>query len=82
VPSETQETPDLRSTPAAPPQQVRIDQNAPGAAERRKEAEDRLIEWMRRSLRSSSLAGKLEVTGERLKASELDDVKRTLEGGK
>ena len=82
VPCETQETPDLRSTPAAPPQQVRIDQDAPGASARRAAAEERLMTWMERALRSSPLGERYRLSDDPLKASELDDVERTLEGGR
>ena len=80
VPCETQETPDLRSKPGAPPQQIRINQDAPGAAERRAKVEADLVDWMRRSLKSSSLDGKLTVSDEPLKASELGAVRTTLGG--
>ena len=81
VPCETQQTPDLRSIAGAPPQQIRINQNAPGAAERREQVEQDLIKWMKRSLESSSLRGKLTVSDEPLKATELGAVRKTLGGG-
>ena len=78
VPCETQETPDLRSIPAAPPQQLRINQNAPGAAERRAEVEANLLKWMKRELKRSPLGNSFEVSDEPLKAGELGAVKQTL----
>jgi virulence factor Mce-like protein len=81
VPCETQEPPDLRSKPDQAPQQVRINQNAPGAAERRAEVDAALVKWMRRALQSSPLDGKLTVSDEPITAADLPAVKRTLEGG-
>jgi len=78
VPCETQELPDLRSTPAAPPRQIRVNQNAPGAAERRAKANATLMRWMRRSLKSSRLGDDYTLSKEPLKRSELDDVVKTL----
>jgi len=82
VPCETQERPDLRSNPGAAPQQRRIDQNAPGAAERRKRANEIAMEWMEDSLKMSGLDKALDLVDEPLRRDELDDVVRTLGGGK
>ena len=81
VPCETQERPDLRTKIQAPPRQIRINQNAPGAAERRADANKRLIEWMQRDLVRNRLEKKYEIADEPLKASEIPAVKRTLEAG-
>jgi phospholipid/cholesterol/gamma-HCH transport system substrate-binding protein len=82
VPCETQERPDLRSKPAAPPPSVRINQNAPGAAARRAEATERLLKWMRNSMKQSGMDERFELSEEPLKDDQIDDVKRTLEGGR
>jgi phospholipid/cholesterol/gamma-HCH transport system substrate-binding protein len=81
VPCETQQGPDLRSTPEAPPRMIEIDQNAPGAAARRAKATEELLEWMRHSMRQNGWDKRLELSDEPLKPAELDDVRRTLEGG-
>jgi virulence factor Mce-like protein len=82
VPCETQERPDLRSKPAAPPQSVKINQDAPGAAERRAKATEALLEWMKNSMKQSGMDERFTLSDEPLKADEIDDVKRTLEGGR
>ena len=82
VPCETQERPDLRSKPDAPPRSVRINQNAPGAAERRKKVDKALMEFMKNSLEQSRLGEHYELSDEPLKESEIDDVRRTLGMGK
>jgi phospholipid/cholesterol/gamma-HCH transport system substrate-binding protein len=81
VPCETQERPDLRTKIQAPPQQIRINQNAPGAAERRAEATKKLMDWMERDLKATGLDKKYELSDEPLKRSEIPAVKRTLEAG-
>ena len=81
VACETQEQPDLRSKAVAPPQQRRIVQDSPAAVARRAIANDALTEWMDRALKSSGLDQRFELSDEPLTAAELDDVKRTLEGG-
>jgi phospholipid/cholesterol/gamma-HCH transport system substrate-binding protein len=78
VACETQERPDMRSRPDAPPRQVRINQNAPGAAARRLAANARLMEFMQDSLKSSGLDKAYTLSDEPLKAAEIDDVKKTL----
>jgi len=78
VPCETQERPDLRTNPAAPPRQVRINQNAPGAAARRRRANEAVMDWMRDNLRMSGLDRVLRLSDEPLRRDELDDVRRTL----
>lgn len=80
VACETQQGPDMRSKAAAPPRAVRIDQNADGAAERRAEANEALLAWMRRSLKGSTLGEHLKLSDEPLKRSELGAVVETLEG--
>jgi ABC-type transporter Mla subunit MlaD len=78
VPCETQERPDLRTIPGAAPAGVRIDQNAPGAAQRRARARAVALDWMREQLDSSGLGKSLTLSDEPLRADELDDVRRTL----
>jgi phospholipid/cholesterol/gamma-HCH transport system substrate-binding protein len=78
VPCETQERPDLRTQAAPVPGQIRINQNAPGAAGRRAKANDRLMRWMRNQMKVVGWDKRLTLSKEPLKASELDAVRRTL----
>jgi virulence factor Mce-like protein len=82
VACETQERPDLRSKPEAPPRTVRINQNAPGAAARRAAATERLLDWMKNSMKQTGMDKRFELSDEPLTAGELDDVKATLAGGR
>lgn len=82
VPCETQERPDLRTVNQPAPRGFRIDQNAPGAAERRTKARKAVMEWMRDQLVYSGLDDDLKLSDELLRPDEIDDVKRTLEGGR
>jgi phospholipid/cholesterol/gamma-HCH transport system substrate-binding protein len=78
VPCETQERPDLRTQALPVPNQIRINQNAPGAAERRKKADEVLMDWMRDQMKLVGWDKRLKLSKEPLKASELDDLRRTL----
>jgi hypothetical protein len=80
VPCETQERPDLRSNPGTAPQQRRIDQNAPGAAERRVRANAIAMDWMRDQLEMTGLNESMKLVDEPLRRDEIDDVVRTLGG--
>jgi virulence factor Mce-like protein len=80
VPCETQEGPDMRSKPAAPPRAHRIDHNAPGAAARRAKAQAALLDWMRDAMKQSGLDKSLKLVDEPLRRSELGAVVETLEG--
>lgn len=78
VPCETQEPPDLRTRPAAPPTAIRVDQNAPGAAERRARAIAAVQEWMADELKRSPLGEVYTLSSELLRADQIDDVVRGL----
>jgi len=78
VPCETQEPPDLRTKVAPAPQQIRIKQNAPGAAKRRAKAEKVVLDWMRDQMKLVGWDKRLKLSEEPLKDSELDAVRRTL----
>jgi len=80
VPCETQERPNLESQPQAPPQGFKIDQNAAGAAERRAKARAVAMEWMQDQLEMTGLDKALTLSDEPLKAGEIDDVRRTVNG--
>ena len=81
VPCETQERPDLRTKIQPAPQQIRINQNAPGAAERRKVAYKKAADWMERALKSAGLDDKYKASDEPISAADLPKVKATMEGG-
>ena len=81
VPCETQEPPDLRTIVQAPPQQIKINQHAPGADARRARVQKALMAWMRDELKRSPLGDHYKLSDEPLKASEIDDVARSV-GGK
>jgi hypothetical protein len=81
VPCETQESPDLRTRVQQPPQQVRINQNAPGAALRRAKVQAALKDWMGDELERSGLDGRFEVSDEPLTAGEIPQVAKQVNGG-
>jgi phospholipid/cholesterol/gamma-HCH transport system substrate-binding protein len=78
VPCETQEQPDLRSIPAAPPQGRKIDQNAPGAAERRAKAQADALDWMREEIKRTGWDSAVKLSDEPLTRSQIDLVRKTL----
>jgi ABC-type transporter Mla subunit MlaD len=80
VPCETQERPDLNTQIQAPPQGFKVDQDAPGAAERRVKSRAIAMEWMQDQLEMTGLDKALTLTDEPLKAGEIDDVRRTVNG--
>ena len=81
VPCETQQPPDLRTKVQPPPTAIRVDQNAPGATVRRAAAERTALDWMRGQLKATGLDRSLTLSDEPLRADQIDDVVRTLEGG-
>jgi virulence factor Mce-like protein len=82
VPCETQPVPDLRTRVQQAPRAVKVNHNAPGAAERRAKAREIAMKWMEGQLKYSGLDKELTLVDEPLKASEIDDVVRTLRGGR
>jgi ABC-type transporter Mla subunit MlaD len=78
TPCETQEPPDLRTRPAAPPTAIKVDQDAPGAAARRADAIDAVQDWMAEELQRSGLDKVLSLSDELLRADQIDDVARGL----
>jgi virulence factor Mce-like protein len=78
VPCETQERPDLRTNALPAPQQIRINHNAPGAAERRAKAEKVLHGWMRDQMKLVGWDKRLKLSKEPMTRAELDDLRRTL----
>ena len=81
VPCETQQAPDLRTYVQEPPQQIKINHNAPGAAERRARVNESLMKWMRDELMRSRLGDHYTLSDEPLKASEIPAVAKAV-GGK
>ena len=82
VPCETQVKPDLSTKIQAPPAGIRVDQDAPGAAERRVRARAVALDWMREQLTYSGLDGKLRVSDQLLQPGELAEVRKTLGTGR
>jgi len=61
-PCENQESPDLRSQPAAPPQQWKADTSSKAFQDRYDLAKTRAVDWLRGQLKDEKLADKLKVT--------------------
>jgi hypothetical protein len=61
APCETQEPPDLRSDPAAPPPQRTVDTGAQAFLDRYAKARGEAVEWLRRQLRIEGLDDLLKV---------------------
>jgi hypothetical protein len=80
VPCETQEPPDMRTRVQAPPQQIKVNQHAPGADARRARVQSALMDWMRDELKRSALGDHYTLSDEPLKASEIPAVARSVGG--
>jgi hypothetical protein len=61
VPCETQQAPDLRSTPAPPPPGNKVSTSGPGYAQRYAKAQDAAVKWMQDSIKREGLANELKV---------------------
>ncbi|MGH2967923.1 MAG: hypothetical protein ACRDK0_02485, partial [Solirubrobacteraceae bacterium] len=61
VPCETQESPDLRSQPGAPPEQKQVDTGTKAFKDRYALAKGRAVDWLKEQLKREGLDGKLEV---------------------
>jgi phospholipid/cholesterol/gamma-HCH transport system substrate-binding protein len=64
VPCETQETPDLRTNPAAPPPQKTVDTGTAAFRERYAQARGDAVQWLRRALRVEGLQDVLDTVDE------------------
>jgi phospholipid/cholesterol/gamma-HCH transport system substrate-binding protein len=62
VPCETQEPPDLRSTPAKPPAQRTVDTSTPAFQARFAKARDRAIDWLEGQLKTEGLQDTIRVS--------------------
>ena len=81
VPCETQDPPNLQTRPADPPAGVKVNQNAPGALERRIASREIARSWMAEELQRSVLGDHFTVGDDLLRADQIDDVVAGLEGG-
>jgi hypothetical protein len=61
----------MRSKAQAPPRQIKINQNAPGADERRARVQKALTEWMATQLEVTGLDKRYTLSDAPLKAGEL-----------
>ena len=66
VPCETQQQPDLRSTPAPPPPGRKVSTSGPGYAERYAKAQATAIKWLKERIKIEGLQGNLRVSDEPL----------------
>jgi virulence factor Mce-like protein len=71
VPCETQQPPDLRSTPAAPPPQSKVDTSNPLFQARWAKVRQYGIDLMRQSLQREGLAGQFKVLDKDITASDI-----------
>lgn len=62
VPCETQEAPDLRSIPDAPPPAIRVSRSGEAYAARLERAQGTALSWLRRQLRLEGLTSRLRVS--------------------
>jgi ABC-type transporter Mla subunit MlaD len=78
VPCETQDAPDMRSVAGPAPRQIRIDQNAPGAAARRAKARTDVMDWMRDQMKLVGWDSKMKLSDQPFRLSDLPALRRTL----
>src|SRR3954464_854133 len=71
VPCETQQTPDLRSNPAAPPPQSKVDTSNPLFQERWAQVRQYGIDLMRQSLQREGLGGQFKVLDKDISAGDI-----------
>jgi phospholipid/cholesterol/gamma-HCH transport system substrate-binding protein len=64
APCETQQTPDLRTIPGAPPPQRTIDTNSAAFQARYAKARDAAIAWLRKSIKADGLTNVLKVVSQ------------------
>jgi hypothetical protein len=72
VPCETQQPPDLRSTPGPPPPQRRIDVTSPAYVKRYELAKARAVKWLERTLKLQGLDTVLSVTTQDVTAATVE----------
>jgi hypothetical protein len=73
-PCENQESPDLRSQPADPPQQWKADTSTQAFKDRYALAKGRAVDWLKGQLKREGLDGKLKVTDEDATKGLIDQV--------
>jgi hypothetical protein len=82
VPCETQEVPNLDSTPSAPPPMIRVNQSSPAARRLEARGREAASTWLRRRLEADGLDRALKVVTEPLKLADLPALRRTFGGGR
>jgi virulence factor Mce-like protein len=79
VPCETQQQPDLRTNPGAPPAGFKVQQpSTPEALARYAKAQATAIEWLRKQIKTQGLSDELKVSDQPLTTDRLDAIKSTL----
>jgi len=73
-PCENQQTPDLRSQPADPPQQWKADTSTQAFKDRYALAKGRAVDWLKEQLKTEGLADKLKVTDQDATKDLIDQV--------
>ena len=76
VPCETQQQPDLRTVPQAPPSAIKVNQHAPGADERRARAVGKLVGLVRREVKRLGLDKQLRVSAKPLTRDLLSQLRK------
>ncbi len=76
VPCETQEPPDLRSTPGAAPAAIRVDHSSPAAIERRETSTAVAVSALRRVLKATGMDDEFRVAETPLTAAQLRSLPR------
>jgi virulence factor Mce-like protein len=71
VACETQEPPDMRTRVQPPPRQIKVNQHAPGADERRERVQGALMKWMRQQMEATGMDRRYRLSDEPLKPGEI-----------
>lgn len=71
VPCETQQTPDLRSKPAAAPPEAKLDTSSPRVLARSAEAQAVAVDWLRKQVKTEGMTGRLSVSPTALRRDQL-----------
>jgi virulence factor Mce-like protein len=81
VPCETQQRPDLRTRPGAPPAAIRVNQTSAPALERYARAKLDAVRWLRADIKRIGLGGRLRVAVDDLVAADIPRLRRVLPSG-
>ena len=82
VACETQESPDLRSKPGAPPPQQKVDTNSPEFQARYAKARENAVEWLKDQIKAEGLTDELSVVEEEATKELIDKVAEAAEKAK